>query len=192
MICIGLTKINNKLAQGLVSSRRLLLDTAGAFLLKRWKKIEKENIVSVEEPMIPELLRIQSEAFNYGNREKLIRYSKNARDIFYVIKDQDKIAGFCMYYLKPTIGFGGFKNKSVISSIAIDREFRGKGLAENLLKESIKEMKLNGISSILLYVNVNNQPAIRLYEKTGFEVTNEVKNVCGQDENCYEMELKIA
>lgn len=191
VIFINFAKINNKSTQFIASSKRLFFDTVGAFFLRRWNQTEKENIVSVKDSMLPELLRIQKEAFENGSKEKLIRYSKNARDIFYVIKDQEKIAGFCIYYLRPSLSLNGFKKKSIISSIAIDKDFRGRGLAERILIESIKEMKLNGISSIGLYVNINNQPAIRLYEKMGFEVTQQIKNICGQGQSCYEMELKI-
>lgn len=60
-----------------------------------------------------------------------------------------------------------------------------------MLKESIKEMRLNGVSSILLYVNTKNLPAIGLYEKIGFSKTKEIKDICGPEETCYEMELKI-
>lgn len=52
-------------------------------------------------------------------------------------------------------------------------------------------MKLNGISSILLYVNTKNLPAIKLYEKMGFKRNVEIKDICGIEEMCYEMELKI-
>nr|WP_292381544.1 GNAT family N-acetyltransferase [Methanosarcina sp. UBA289] len=85
----------------------------------------------------------------------------------------------------------GFKKKSVIYSIRIDKNYRRKNYGEKLLKESIKEMKLNGISSILLYVNTKNLPAIRLYEKMGFKRNVEIKDICGTKEICYEMELKI-
>jgi hypothetical protein len=53
-------------------------------------------------------------------------------------------------------------------------------------------MRLNGISSVLLYVNAKNLSAMNLYEKTGFRITKEVKDVCGTDEKCYEMELKLS
>jgi ribosomal-protein-alanine N-acetyltransferase len=52
-------------------------------------------------------------------------------------------------------------------------------------------MGVNGITSILLYVNTKNLPAIKLYEKIGFKTTNEIKDICGLKETCYEMELKI-
>jgi [ribosomal protein S18]-alanine N-acetyltransferase len=45
--------------------------------------------------------------------------------------------------------------------------------ANELLKKSIREMRLNRIASVLLYVN--NIPAIKLYEKLGFRVIKETK-----------------
>ncbi|TFH03207.1 MAG: GNAT family N-acetyltransferase [Methanosarcina sp.] len=167
-------------------------DTIGVHLLKEWKHTEKENIVPVDETMLPEILRIQAEGFDSKNQEYLIKYSKKLRKIFYVIKNQDKIAGYCTYYLKPELSFKGLKKKSVVYSIAIDKKFREKGYGRTLLEESIKERRLNGIYSILLYVNVKNIPAIKLYEKMGFQIIKKTEGICGQKETCYIMELKLA
>jgi [ribosomal protein S18]-alanine N-acetyltransferase len=76
-------------------------------------------------------------------------------------------------YIRPSFSFKGLKNKSLICSIEIDRNFRGMDFANELLKESIREMRLNRIASVLLYVN--NIPAIKLYEKLGFRVIKETK-----------------
>ena len=188
---MGLTKVHTRSIAYLMSFKKLLQDTASIFLLRQWKQTEKENIVSIEDFMLPEILKIHADGFENGSPKKLVKYSKNSRNIFYVIKNRDKVVGYCIYYLKPTFSFKGFEKQSVIYSIATDRNFRGMGFAERLLENSIEEMKLNGISSILLYVNVNNFPAIRLYEKTGFRAIKEVKNICGQKETCYEMELRL-
>ncbi len=185
------TKVHTRSIVYLMSFKKLLQDTAGIFLLRQWKQIEKENIVPIEDSMLPEILRIQAEGFKNVSPEKLVKYSKNSRNIFYVIKNKGKVVGYCIYYLKPTLSLRGFKKQSVICSIATDRNFRGRGFAGKLLESSIGEMKLNGISSILLYVNVNNPPAISLYEKTGFRTTKEVKNICGRGETCHEMELRL-
>ena len=171
--------------------KRIFRDITGTFLLRQWKQTDKEDIVPVEDSMLPEILRIQAEGFKHENQGRIVKYSNIFRNIFYVIISQDKVVGYCIYYLKPVISFRGFEKQSVISEIAVDGNFRGRGFAERLLKESIEEMKLNGISSILLYVDINNQPAIRLYEKFGFREIKKVKNVCGQKEICYEMELGL-
>ncbi|MGI5992381.1 MAG: GNAT family N-acetyltransferase [Methanosarcina sp.] len=188
---MDITKIHNRLFIYLISFKKLLRDTAGSFLLRQWKSIEKENISSIEDSMLPEVLRIHDEGFENQSSETLIKYSKNCRNTFYIIKDNDRIAGYCSYYLKPYFSLKGFEKQSVISSIAIDRNFRGRGFAERLLRFTIKEMKVNGVSSILLYVNANNRPAIQLYEKIGFQPIKRVEDICGQKESCYEMELKL-
>jgi len=186
------TKVNTRLVSYVESFKKLLRDTIGSHILTEWKYIEKENIVPVDETMLPEILRIQAEGFDSKNEGNLIKYSTKLRKIFYVIKSQDKIAGYCIYYLKPELSFKGLKKKSVVYSIAIDKKFREKGCGRELLEESIKEMRLNGISSVLLYVNVNNDPAIKLYEKMGFQIIKTIESICGQEETCYIMELKLA
>lgn len=169
----------------------LLHDTAGAYLLKGWKQIRNENIETINDTMLPEILRIQAEGFRDDRRRDIIISSKKFRKVFYVIKNQDKIIGYCMYYLKPELSFKGLRKKSVIFSIAIDKEFRHKGFGRKILEESIKEMEINNVSAIFLYVNVNNIPAVKLYEKIGFSILKEVENICGQNERCYKMELKL-
>jgi len=188
---MGTAKLHTLSVKYLMSCKKLLQDTTGNLLVKKWKSIEKGDIVSIEDYMLPEVLRIQTEGFKNGSSEKLIRYSKNSRNIFYIMKSRDKIVGYCVYYLKPALSLKGFEKKSVVSSIATDRNFRGRGFAERLLRGSIEEMKVNRISSVLLYVNINNLPAIQLYKKIGFRKVKQVKNICGQKENCYEMELRL-
>jgi [ribosomal protein S18]-alanine N-acetyltransferase len=189
---MGLTKIHTRSVTYLTNFKKLLRDIAGGLLVKKWKLIEKKDVIPIEDSMLPEVLRIQAEGFKNGSSEKLIKYSKNSRNIFYVIKSKGKIVGYCIYYLRPTLSLRGFDKQSVISSLATDRNFRSKGFAERLLRSSIEEMKVNGISSILLYVNINNLPAVRLYEKIGFRVIKQVENICGQREKCYEMGLRLA
>lgn len=188
---MGITRIHTQSVGYLMSLKKLLRDTTSNLMVKKWKSIEKEDIVSIEDSMLPEVLRIQAEGFKNASPKKLIRYSKNSRNIFYVMKSKSKIVGYCIYYLKPTLSLKGFEKNSVVSSIATDRNFRGMGFAERLLRSSIEEMKINGISAVLLYVNVNNLPAIKLYKKIGFREIKLVKNICGQNESCYEMELRL-
>lgn len=188
---MGVMNIRAKPSAYLRSISNVLRDTAGAYLLKGWKQVEKENVEISNDTMLPEILRIQKEGFKNERQGELIKHSKKFREIFYVIKSQDKIVGYCAYYLKPELSFKGLRRKSVIYSIAIDREFRHKGFGRRLLEESVEEMKMNSVSAVFLYVNVKNIPAIKLYEKTGFSIAKEVENICGQRERCYKMELKL-
>lgn len=171
--------------------KRLIRDTVGALLIRNWKQTEKDNVIPIEDVMLPEVFRIQEEGFENQRQDKLIRYSKNLRKIFYVIKSQNQVVGYSIYYIRLIPSFKGFKKKSVICSISIDRNFRRKGFGEKLLKESIQEMRLNKVASVLLYVRINNISAIKLYEKLGFRISKEMKNICGENEKCYEMELSL-
>jgi ribosomal-protein-alanine N-acetyltransferase len=104
--------------------------------------------------MISEILRIQAEGFKNGSPEKFVKYSKNYKNIFHVIKSQDKVIGYCTYYLKLILSFKGFVKQLVISEISIDRNFIGNGFAEGLLNENTGEMKLDAILSIISCVNI--------------------------------------
>jgi len=171
--------------------KKTLRDTVGFFLLKGWEQLENENIETVDDTMLPEIFKIQAEGFKNEKHGDIIKCSKKFRNVFYVIKSQDQVIGYCMYHLKPAFSSRGFEKKSVVYSIAVDTKFRKKGFGKKLLEESIKEMKLNGVLSVFLYVNVNNTHAINLYRKTGFFIVKEVENICGENERCYKMELKL-
>lgn len=188
---MDLKKIYRQPELYLAKLKIIFRDVEGVILLKGWKRIKKENVETFDQTMLPEILRIQSEGFENVRQGEIIKHSKKFREMFYVIKKENKVIGYCMYYLKPSFSDRRLKKESVIYSIAIARECRHRGFGRKLLEESIKEMKLNKVSAIFLYVNINNTPAVKLYEKTGFLKVKEVENICGQKERCYKMELRL-
>jgi [ribosomal protein S18]-alanine N-acetyltransferase len=192
VVYISVQKAQLKFAMLLMSFKRSLYNASGSLFLIKWKQVYKENVVPVENSMIPEVLRIQSEGFENQSPDILVRHSKKMKKTFYVIKSQDEPVGYCAYYIIPVLSLRHFKKKSVLRSIAIDKNFRNRGFGEKLLRESIKEMRLNGVASVFLYVNVKNFSAISLYKKIGFRIIKKVKDVCGICETCYEMDLKLA
>ncbi len=56
-----------------------------------------------------------------------------------------------------------------IGTIATKREYRGARLAEQLVAYTALQGLNEGMTYIILEVRVNNEPAIRLYERLGFE-----------------------
>lgn len=62
-----------------------------------------------------------------------------------------------------------------ITSIAVDENFRRKGLAQELIAEFIKNLPEN-TENIFLEVRESNTPAINLYRKCGFEKLSVRKN----------------
>lgn len=65
-----------------------------------------------------------------------------------------------------------------IINIVVDPLYRRKGIATLLLKYI---MNIKVIKEILLEVNINNEVAIKTYEKNGFKVISERKNYYGSD-----------
>jgi [ribosomal protein S18]-alanine N-acetyltransferase len=172
--------------------KRKFENTIGYLLIKnRWREIEKEDIDIVNTETLKNVLSIYKTNFNRENTAQLDHYSKMFRDILYVIENEDGTVGYCGYYIKPGFSSRGLKIKSVIYSFAIDKTYRKKKYGEKLLIESIKEMKFNKISSIELYVNENNLPAIKLYEKVGFHTVEKAIDMLGQDEKYNKMELEL-
>lgn len=55
------------------------------------------------------------------------------------------------------------------TKMAVDENFRRKGIAEALSYASFEKGKEMGATSIILYSNTKNAGAIKLYEKLGFE-----------------------
>jgi [ribosomal protein S18]-alanine N-acetyltransferase len=72
-----------------------------------------------------------------------------------------------------TIGFAASRigaDEAEILSIAVDRARRGRGLSRTLLLTHLGHLAGRGVRTIFLEVEENNQPARRLYDRTGFVV----------------------
>lgn len=89
--------------------------------------------------------------------------TENTHSRFYVIKraDTDELAAY--------IGSWFIADEVHIGTIATKREYRGWRLAEQLVAYTALQGLNEGMSYIILEVRVNNKPAIRLYERLGFE-----------------------
>ncbi len=57
-----------------------------------------------------------------------------------------------------------------IYSLAVDPEFRGRGIAELLVETALDFSRREGLRAVFLEVAVDNAPAISLYRKKGFVI----------------------
>jgi ribosomal protein S18 acetylase RimI-like enzyme len=82
-----------------------------------------------------------------------------------------------------------------IISVYLKEEYRGKGIASQLMEEAIKVIKSRKITKkVKLNVTTNQLPAVNLYKKFGFRIVGELKNemnVNGKYYNSYVMELLL-
>lgn len=61
-------------------------------------------------------------------------------------------------------------DEAEILSIAITASYRGRGLSREMLLTHLGHLAGRGVATVFLEVEENNQPARRLYNRTGFQV----------------------
>jgi ribosomal-protein-alanine N-acetyltransferase len=81
----------------------------------------------------------------------------------------DELAGFVAFYCNDES-----KDMSFITLVLLDLEYRKIGLASSLIKYTLEFCKLKGFNRCGLEVKKENYLAIRLYEKIGFEVQEDL------------------
>lgn len=80
---------------------------------------------------------------------------------FYLVAEADGVlAGSC----GMTISFG----EGNIDNVVVAEEFRGQGIAQEMLRELIVRGDKMGVEAYTLEVRVSNAAAIHVYEKLGF------------------------
>ncbi len=69
-----------------------------------------------------------------------------------------------------------------ITTMAVDPDFRKKGVANFLMKHLLRKFKDRGVTYSFLEVRSSNYPAQKLYEKYGFTIAGRRKNYyCDED-----------
>lgn len=96
------------------------------------------------------------------------------KDVFahIAVFEQEKILGF--------IDYSVMYERAELNYIAVLEDYKRKHIASNLMEYMLKN--LEDIENISLEVNVNNEVAIKLYKKYGFEVVATRKNYYQNDD----------
>jgi ribosomal-protein-alanine N-acetyltransferase len=103
----------------------------------------------------------------------------NERSIFRLLEKDDKICGYFIVYT--------VLDESELANIAVSPEVRGQGYGKLLLKGAID----SAITANDMILEVENEPAILLYESFGFEKVGNIKNYYGSGKDAYIMKLNI-
>lgn len=85
---------------------------------------------------------------------------KLATDIL-VKRINKKVVGFAILAKKT-------ENLADISLVAVDSEFRGRGIAKQLIQEAVALAKLQQYNKIQVVTQLDNNPANKLYKSVGF------------------------
>ena len=115
--------------------------------------------------------KIDSEIFS-----KIIKEIKDHNLPFIVCEKNNKIIGFA--YLNKFRNKSGYRF-SYENSIYIDKNYIGKGIGNQLLKNLIEESKNNrNIKTIIAVIgNVNCEASISVHKKNGFNIIGTIKKV---------------
>jgi ribosomal protein S18 acetylase RimI-like enzyme len=65
---------------------------------------------------------------------------------------------------------------SAFEAIFLEKEYRGRGIGEQIVRSLESTLKEQGLQSIKLYVFAHNKPAHGLYKKLGYEISNSYAN----------------
>jgi mycothiol synthase len=116
-----------------------------------------------------EWLRVNSRAFAFhaeqgsvsqADLDELFREPWFDADDFLLIRDGDRIAGYC--WLKIEDGIGEFY------VVGVDPDHQREGLGRALMAAGFARLAEGGIRTAALYVESDNDPAVALYRDLGF------------------------
>ena len=115
-------------------------------------------------------------------------------EAFIVAEIGGRHVGYIM--CKTEYGFSNFKKlgfvkKGHVVSIAVLEEFRKKGIGKALVEESIKGVKIKKCDEFYLEVRCSNTEAVRLYEKLGFVIKQQLNAYYRDGEDAYLMAIEL-
>jgi ribosomal-protein-alanine N-acetyltransferase len=111
-------------------------------------------------------------------------------ETFIVSESQGRVVGYIMCRLEH--GFSDLKKlrfakKGHIVSVAVMPDFRKMGIGHSLVMEALSALNRLEVDECYLEVRLNNEPAINLYKKMGFEITRTIPRYYYDSSDAYVM-----
>ena len=127
------------------------------------------NIVNVQENYIDDIFAIESkEIIVPWSKDALLSLIRQQNIIFRVMLLDDEVIG---YY-----SFQKVFDEGYINNIAIKREYQSKGYGTKLFEDLIERAHKFEVNALTLEVEVDNEKALKLYKKFGFQEEGRRKN----------------
>lgn len=172
--------------------RRSARDEIGGFLSRGWKKAESQHVTVVDDKSLADVITISERQWDQSHSRALLNYSRIFKNTFYALKRDGEVVGYCLCCIRPRISLRGLHKISAICSFVVREDWRGRGAGRMIMEHVIKEMRLNNVSLMYLYVMMENHKAINLYESCGFKKVDTIGDICQLGSDCYKMELKLS
>jgi [ribosomal protein S18]-alanine N-acetyltransferase len=112
--------------------------------------------------------------------ELFLEYWRASPELFFIARHGRKIAG---YSITRTDWRG-----AELESIAVDRPYRGRGVADALLHTTIALLHAR---TLRLMVSTENEPALRFYARFGFIRVRKIKRYYGPGRDAWRMRLEL-
>lgn len=109
-----------------------------------------------------EEFRVDSKVKVFWSKEQLENWVKSKKDSLIVAGKDKKIVGFVLFAHHVPTGKVTFENAW------IDKDYRGKGIIEDLVKEGIKDLKKKGATYLCGLAKTDNFASIKFLEKNKF------------------------
>jgi len=140
-------------------------------ILRKGTKQDVDAFYELDNLCFEEGIAYPKEVFSY--------YLKLKNFLCYVIEEQNKIVAFIIANYQ--------KSYAQIITIDVHPDYRRKGYGKRLMKLVEEELIKVNVKFIFLYVAENNNSAIKLYEKLGYEIHDKVPNYYKQNLDAYVM-----
>ena len=121
-------------------------------------------------------------------QNRLARAQDNQNDGLFFARSGDGLVGMAGWFREPGA------TRAMVVAMYVQPAARGQGVASQLLQAVLDDIQQHAdIEIAFLSVNVDQEPAKRLYQRFGFSVCNEVVIPLGNGQNLpvYEMERPI-
>lgn len=150
---------------------------------------DEYSIGKISETDLETLFNCWEEVFTSSNDEYVLSLDAESKRKFFFdswSKEKHLIneASLTLLYKDKLIGFSRLlpmyeSTDGYLAPIGIIPDFRRKGLAEELLKMSMRKLQELNCQTMSFYVSAKNVAAISFYEKLGFKVQNKIASLSG-------------
>jgi len=156
-----------------------------AFRLRPFRPGDLEEVMSINERCLPE---------NYTHFF-FMDLHQQFPETFLVAEEDGRVVGYIMCRVETGMSdlrLIGIGKKGHIISIAVLPEHRRRGVAQALVGEAMKAMQQRyKAKECYLEVRVGNTPAVSLYKKMGFQVTQTLRGYYSDGEAAHKMARKL-
>ena len=127
------------------------------------------RIESMTAAYLDEVATIENDCFSHPwSRRSLESELQNETSRFLVAVEDGRVIGY--------IGMSAVIDEGYLFNVAVDRQYRKKGVGSALVRELVTFCQKRNYSFLTLEVRESNAPAISLYSRFGFVRVGERKN----------------